>query len=85
MQVIVVGVSVFAEETDLTSRSLPSFFQDESFLPRDKVFGADNSNPQRAFSLSHMMLVPRAPSIAAHHPSDVVRVDSRTSALRPSD
>ncbi|KYM77030.1 hypothetical protein ALC53_12566 [Atta colombica] len=38
MQVIVVGVSVFAEETDFTSRSLPSFFQDESFLPRDKVF-----------------------------------------------
>lgn len=41
MQVIVVGASVFAEETDFTSRSLPSFFQDESFLPRDRVFGAE--------------------------------------------
>ncbi|KYN06093.1 hypothetical protein ALC62_02955 [Cyphomyrmex costatus] len=68
MQVIVVGASVFAEET-FTSRSLPSFFQDESFLPRDKVFGAPSTTADA---------VP-------HHPSDVVRVDSRTSALRPSD
>lgn len=41
MHVIVVGASVFAEETDFTSRSLPSFVQDVSFLLRERVFGAE--------------------------------------------
>lgn len=41
MQVIVVGASVFAEDTDFTKRSLPSFVHDVIFLPRDKVVGAE--------------------------------------------
>jgi len=41
IQVIVVGASVFADETDFTSRSLLSLVQDVSFLPRERVVGAE--------------------------------------------
>ena len=45
MHVIVAGASVFAEDTDFTSRSLPSFVHDVIFLPRDRVVGAEAGFP----------------------------------------
>lgn len=45
MQVIVVGASVFAEDTDFTNRSFPSLVHDVIFLPRDKVVGAEAGFP----------------------------------------
>lgn len=62
MQVIVVGASVFAEDTDFTNRSFPSLVHDVIFLPRDKVVGAeagladDRSTPSLSFSTGNSSL-----------------------------
>lgn len=62
MQVIVVGASVFAEDTDFTNRSFPSLVHDVIFLPRDRVVGAEagladeKSTPSFSFSTGNSSL-----------------------------